>query len=113
MVTLAHPNATTMKAKLFAGFADPTRLAILETLSGGPRTVGEIVERTCLRQSNVSNHLACLRGCGLVVGEKQGRYVYYQLSDPRIENMLSLSAEIVAEVARGLYQCTHSAGEEA
>jgi DNA-binding transcriptional ArsR family regulator len=101
-----------MKAKLFSGFSDPTRLDILEALQDGPLTVGEIVEMTGLGQSNVSNHLACLRGCGLAVGEKQGRHVHYQLSDPRIENMLSLSSEIVAEVARGLYECTHSGREE-
>ena len=101
-----QPSDTTFKAKFFRGFADPTRLAILETLRGGPRSVGEIVETTGLGQSNVSNHLACLKGCGLVASEKRGRYVHYGLSDPRIAAILTLSGDLLAEVARGVYECT-------
>lgn len=77
MLTLAQPTAATVKAKLFRGFSDPTRLAILETLREGPLSVGEIVNTTALTQSNVSNHLSCLKDCGLVVSEKRGRYVHY------------------------------------
>jgi DNA-binding transcriptional ArsR family regulator len=106
MFTLARTSATDIKAKLFRGFSDPTRLAILETLRGGSRTVGEVVDATGLSQSNVSNHLACLKDCGLVISEKQGRYVHYQLSDPRVDAILSLSEEILNEVARGVYECT-------
>lgn len=99
-------TATAFKAKLFRGFSDPTRLAILETLREGPRAVGEIVEMTSLTQSNVSNHLACLKDCGLVVSEKRGRYVHYGLSDPRIADVLALSEAILADVAQGVYACT-------
>ena len=55
-----------VKAKLFNGFADPSRLSILEALRSGPLTVTDIVTTTGLSQSNVSNHLSCLRDCGLV-----------------------------------------------
>jgi len=99
-------QATDLKAKLFRGFADPSRLSILEALRDGPQTVSEIVEATGLGQSNVSNHLSCLRGCGLVVSEQQGRYAYYQLSDPRVETFLLLAEELLADVARGVYECT-------
>ena len=101
-----RPNATTFRAKFFRGFSDPTRLAILETLRGGSRTVGEIVETTGLGQSNVSNHLACLKGCGLVNSEKRGKYVHYGLSDPRIAAILTLSEDLLLEVARGVYECS-------
>ena len=50
-----------LKAKLFRGFADPSRLAILEALRSTPLNVGEIVVATGLSQSNISNHLCCLR----------------------------------------------------
>ncbi len=113
MLTLACTNAASIKAKLFRGFSDPTRLAILETLRSGPCTVGEVVEATGLGQSNVSNHLACLKDCGLLVSEKRGRYVHYSLSDPRIKAILSLSEEILSEVARGVYECTRYNVEEA
>jgi DNA-binding transcriptional ArsR family regulator len=99
-------NATSLKAKLFRGFADPSRLAILEALRAGPATVSTLVETTGLSQSNVSNHLGCLRDCGLVVSTHQGRYVIYQLSDPRVDQLLGLADELLAEVANGVYACT-------
>ena len=68
-------HATALKAKLFRGFSDPSRLSILEALRDGPLAVGAIVEKTGLSQSNVSNHLRCLSDCGLVVSTPQGRYM--------------------------------------
>ena len=47
------------RAKLFRGFADPSRLAILGALCNEPLAVHELVERTELSQPNVSNHLRC------------------------------------------------------
>ena len=98
---------TALKAKLFRGFADSSRLAILDLLRTGPRTVGALVEATGLTQSNVSNHLSCLRDCGLVISTQQGRYVLYQLSDERVEMLLSLADEVLHEVARGVSACTN------
>lgn len=95
-----------LRGKLFRGLADPSRLAILEALRTGERTVGEIVEVTGLSQPNVSNHLSCLRECGLVGSTQQGRYVRYQLSDVRVATLIGLADELVAEVARGVYECT-------
>jgi DNA-binding transcriptional ArsR family regulator len=103
---LAQQSAIGLKAKLFRGFADSSRLAILDALRSGPLTVGDIVAVTGLSQSNVSNHLACLRDCGLVSGEQQGRYVRYQLSDPRVAALLGTADELLADVASGIYACT-------
>jgi DNA-binding transcriptional ArsR family regulator len=55
----------------------------------------------------VSNHLACLRDCGLVTAEQQGRFVYYELSDKRVGQLLTLADELLADVAKGVYECTH------
>lgn len=100
-----------LKAKLFRGFADPSRLAILDALRDGPLIVGEIVERTKLSQSNTSNHLACLKDCGLVRSEQRGRYVHYQLSDPRVAGIIGLAEEVLDEVATGIYACTRYRNE--
>jgi ArsR family transcriptional regulator, cadmium/lead-responsive transcriptional repressor len=101
-------DATTLslKAKLFRGFGDPSRLKILESLREGELTVSAIVEQTGLSQSNVSNHLSCLRDCGLVVAEQQGKFVEYRLSDPRVNDILSQGEMLLADVARGIYECT-------
>lgn len=103
---LIQAQALALKAKLFRGFSDPSRLAILDVLRDKSLTVTEIVTLTGLSQSNASNHLGCLRDCGLVKKEQQGRYVRYRLSDSRIAGMLSLSEEVLADVAKGVYQCT-------
>lgn len=101
----AHDLA--LAAKLFRGFGDPSRLAILAALRDGERCVSELVAATGLSQPNVSGHLACLRDCGLVLARPEGRFVRYRLSDPRVGRLLATAAEVVAlaEVARGVAAC--------
>jgi len=105
-VTTLAPQVTTLKAKLFRGFSDRSRLSILEALRAGPMTVSALTEKTALSRTNVSNHLRCLSDCDLVVSETQGRYTLYQLSDPRVATLLGLADELLADVARGVYECT-------
>lgn len=106
MLVIANAQSLALRAKLFRGFADPSRLAILDALRNGPLTVTELVGKTGLGQSNVSNHLSCLRECGLVANEQQGRYVTYRLSDARVGELIELAESLLADVARGLYECT-------
>ena len=96
-----------LAAKLFRGLGDRSRLAILAGLRDGERCVSELVAETGLAQPNVSNHLACLRDCGLVLARQEGRYVRYRLGDPRVALLLATAAEVVAlgEVARGVAAC--------
>lgn len=110
MLTTTHAQSLALKAKLFRGFSDPSRLSILEALRDDARSVGELVEMTGLSQSNVSNHLACLLDCGLVAREPQGRRVIYQLADERVGTLLSLADEILEEVAQGVYVCPRYEG---
>ncbi|MDP9357141.1 MAG: metalloregulator ArsR/SmtB family transcription factor [Chloroflexota bacterium] len=96
----------TLKAKLFRGLADPSRLAILEALRDGEQTVSKLVVATGLSQPNVSAHLACLKGCGLVTSRQEGRYVYYQVADARMEEVFRAVEGILATVAAEVYACT-------
>src|SRR5712692_11860746 len=106
MCLTTEKTGVAIKAKLFRGFGDPSRLSILETLRTGPHTVGDLVSATGLSQSNVSNHLGCLRDCGLVTSVQTGRSVTYQLSDDRVGDLLGLAEALLADVARGVYECT-------
>lgn len=106
MILLVNPKSIEIQAKLFRGFSDASRLSILDALRPGPLTVGEIVQTTRLTQSNVSNHLACLRDCGLVTANQEGRFVRYALSDERVNQLLTLADELLADVAKGIYECT-------
>ena len=112
MAAITDKTALFTKAKLFRGFSDPSRLSILETLLDGPRKVSDIVMATGLSQPNVSGHLSCLRDCGLVSTQQRGKYVIYQLSDPRVNEILDLTSSLLADVARGVYECTRYANEE-
>lgn len=108
-------QAIELQAKLFRGFGDPARLSILAAIQNGPLTVTEIVAASGLSQPNASNHLRCLRDCGLVKCEQDGRYARYALSDDRVRQLIVLSNELLADVARGVYECTRyeSAEEKA
>ena len=106
MLGLKDKTAIFTKAKLMRGFSDPSRLSILEILVDGPRRVSEIVMATGLSQPNVSTHLSCLRNCGLVSTQQQGKFVIYQMSDPRVYEILNLTSSLLADVARGVYECT-------
>ena len=102
--TATRPDLTT-RAKLFRALSDVSRLSILEALRPGRRNVGSIVAKTGLGQSNVSNHLACLLGCGLVARERRGRFVFYRLSDPRVAELLERADILLEEVAHGVDTC--------
>jgi ArsR family transcriptional regulator, cadmium/lead-responsive transcriptional repressor len=106
MLISSNAQETAIKARLFRGLADSSRLGILETLRNGPQTVTEIVAATGLSQSNTSNHLSCLSDCGLVSRSQKGRNVIYQLSDARVGGLLVLAEQLLSDVARGVYECT-------
>ncbi len=99
-------DATALKAKLFRGFADPTRLAILEALLDGEKSVGEIAQETDTSSANVSAHLACLTGCGLAQSEKRGKFVYYRVQERRVRDLIRIAGTILANVSQQIYECT-------
>lgn len=95
----------TLKAKLFRGFADPSRLTVLERLCDGPRCVGELVKATGLSQPNLSMHLACLRDCGLVRARRNGRFIHYELADPAVVGLLRSADGLLRRVAKRIEAC--------
>lgn len=101
-------NEVATKAKLFRGLSDVSRLSILQALSKGSVTVSEIVQHTGLSQPNVSNHLSCLRNCGLVQSNQKGRNIYYSYANQRIGELLLLVDNIVIEMAHGFHDCTQA-----
>lgn len=96
-----------LTAKLFRGFADPSRLSILMVLQAGERCVSDLIEATGLTQSNVSSHLSCLKDCGLVTSRQEGRFVYYRLADPEVALMLSSADTILSRLADRIAACVN------
>ncbi|MFJ6095851.1 ArsR/SmtB family transcription factor [Williamsia sp. D3] len=64
--------------------SDVTRTEVLMILRDGPAYPSDLADRIGVSRQTLSNHLACLRGCGLVVAVPEGRRSRYELADARI-----------------------------
>ena len=80
-------------ARLFEVLADPTRLSILYLLKQEPSYVQEIVEKTGLKQPNVSKQLALMYDAGLVGRERNGNQIRYSILDPLVFELCNLVCE--------------------
>jgi len=76
------PSAAVLEDRIFHALADPSRRAILESLTRGEAAVKDLTERFDISQPAVSQHLATLKDAGLVDGRREGRCVYYRV-EPR------------------------------
>ncbi|MCM6779052.1 metalloregulator ArsR/SmtB family transcription factor [Nocardia sp. CDC159] len=85
MEAVLHRDAL---ARFGHALSDPTRTQILLSLRRAPGYPSELAEQIGVSRQILSNHLACLRGCGLVVAVPEGRRSRYELADPRIARAL-------------------------
>ncbi|PPF46778.1 transcriptional regulator [Pseudoclavibacter sp. AY1F1] len=83
--------------RLGRAMADPSRSRILMQLLDGPNYPARLAEDLGLTRQNVSNHLTCLRDCGIVIGEPEGRQTRYAISDPHLT--LALTALVGVALA--------------
>ena len=95
-------------AKVFKAFCDENRLMILEMLQSGEKCACVILENMKISQSTLSHHLKLLVESGIVFARKDGRWMYYSLSDSGVENAKSLLAELTNKVAEcgGACKCS-------
>lgn len=93
-------------AKIFAAFANPSRLHILQILSAGPASVNEIAAAAGLKQSITSQHLSALQSAGAVVCSPCGNMRIYSLRGPRIARILQLTEEFYQAHLENLKQLT-------
>lgn len=91
-------------ARLGRAMDDRNRARILLALLEEPGYPGAIAESLELTRANVSNHLACLRGCGLVHAHEEGRRTRYELADRHVTQALEMLLDAVLAVEDGA-QC--------
>jgi ArsR family transcriptional regulator, cadmium/lead-responsive transcriptional repressor len=84
--------------RLGRAMADPTRSRILLALLEGPGYPAVLARALGLTRSNVSNHLACLRDCGIVAAEPEGRRTRYEISDPHLTRALDSLVDVTLAV---------------
>ncbi len=83
--------------RLGRALADPGRCNILVALLDGPAYPGELADALSLSRSNMSNHLTCLRGCGLVSATAEGRQIRYDIADPMLAHAIRSLLEVVVD----------------
>lgn len=84
--------------RLGRAMADPTRSRLLMILLERPAYPAALAVDLGLTRSNVSNHLSCLRDCGIVVAEPQGRQMRYAIADPHLARALTALVEVTLAV---------------
>jgi DNA-binding transcriptional ArsR family regulator len=82
-------------ARFGHALSDPTRARLLLVLRESPGYPAQLAELLGVSRQNLSNHLACLRGCGLVVAVPEGRRARYELADARLAHALGDLLELV------------------
>ncbi len=74
--------------KTFKALSDPNRREILNLLKGGAMTAGEIVEHFPVSGATISHHLFILREAGLILDERKGRCIYYELNMSVVDDLI-------------------------
>jgi DNA-binding transcriptional ArsR family regulator len=83
--------------RIGTALADPTRRRILTMLLAGPTYPAELAEVLGVSRAKTSNHLACLRGCGLVTATREGRQIRHELANQRLAGALRELARVVLD----------------
>lgn len=74
--------------KTFKALSDPNRREILNLLRGGAMTAGEIVEHFPVSGATISHHLSILREAGLILDDRKGKYIYYELNMSVVDDLI-------------------------
>lgn len=91
-----QPPVYALKADFFRVLGHPARVRLLQLLRDGERSVGALRDAIELDASSTSQHLAALRGQGLVESRKEGTSVFYRVRDPRTLEVLELAKQIIS-----------------
>ncbi|MFH2011614.1 MAG: metalloregulator ArsR/SmtB family transcription factor [Pseudomonadota bacterium] len=86
-----------LQADILKMLANPKRLSIIHILKDKERTVGELIKITGYPAANISQHLSLLKSKGLVVTRREGTYIIYALSSPKLEQACDIMREVLME----------------
>jgi ArsR family transcriptional regulator len=100
MATDVFPDQA-LAARRFQALSDQTRLEIVSLLAGGERCVCELTDALDAAQSRLSFHLKVLKGAGLVVDRREGRWSYYSLNHDVLESTADLVRALASDGGAG------------
>jgi len=114
MMSMIHGDLQTARAHLFKALGDKTRLSILTMLGKGQLlSVTGIYQKLGHAQNLISHHLTCLKNCGLIASEKQGKQVFYKLRDKRLLKLFHLCDRHIRDVLESILLCDVVSEEKA
>lgn len=102
-----------LKAEFFKTLGHPVRIRVLELLSEGERSVGELLREVQIEASNLSQQLSVLRRAGFVATRKEGSTVYYSLVSGEIAELLNVARTALTSVLSGQSELLDSLREDA
>lgn len=82
-------------ARFGHALSDATRARVLMRLAEAPAYPADLADSVGVTRQSMSNHLACLRGCGLVVAVPEGRRIRYELADSRLTHALAALHDVI------------------
>jgi ArsR family transcriptional regulator len=96
-MTDKNNNIFRQQARVLKALANESRLRIVDRLSQGECSVGELTDLIGLDRSTVSKHLALLRAHGIVLDRREGNVVYYTLLTPCVMSFFSCAAQVLKD----------------
>ena len=101
-VTCKDNSVFKRQARVLKALANESRLMIIDRLSRGECSVGELTELVGNDRSTVSKHLAVLRSNGIVSDRREGNVVYYSLLTPCVVQFFGCASQVLSDHAEGL-----------
>lgn len=92
-----NPIIYDLQAKLCQTLGQSVRLKIIGLLKGGPQCVTSIAEMIDIPQPTVSRHLAVLRSSGILIRQRKGQEVFYEITSPKIVEVCEMMREVLVE----------------
>lgn len=81
----------------FRALSDPTRRSIITLLQKGPLHAQQIVDHFDITNATVSHHLSILKKAGLIIDDKQGKYIYYELNTSVLDEIIGWFSSLTAK----------------
>lgn len=88
-------------AIMFKAFCDENRLQILELLRGGEKCACRLLEEMQITQPTLSHHMKILCDSGVVAGRKEGKWMYYSVSEEGLIKVIDYLKELKADIEKG------------
>src|SRR3989344_5562639 len=86
-----------LHAEICKVFSNPIRLEILNLLRDKEMSVTELVEKSKLSQANISQHLSIMKSKGIVASERNGKNIFYKLTNFKIIKAFDIIREVLSE----------------